>query len=218
MSERLDPGGSPEYLRPLVGALDTTTAMDIHRFEPPASGAREAAVLILFAEGPAGIDVLLTERAARMRKHSGQVAFPGGARDPEDIDPVDTALREAREEVGLDTGAVRVHAMLPDLYIPVTGFAVSPVVATGPPDYAVGELQASEVARALRVSVEALADPDNRYTVTSPSGYTGPTFIVEDLFVWGFTANVIDSVLRFGGWDREWDIERTVPLPSRFMR
>ena len=73
-------------------------------------------------------DVLLIERAHDMRSHAGQPAFPGGRVDPTDVDVVATALREAEEETGLDPSGVEVVAVLPDLFIPPSGFVVTPVL------------------------------------------------------------------------------------------
>ena len=85
---------------------------------PPASGGRPAAVLILFGTGPNGPDVLLIERAADLRKHAGQPAFPGGAIDEADCGPVPAALREAAEETGVDPDGVLVVGVMAELYIP----------------------------------------------------------------------------------------------------
>ena len=85
-------------------------------------------MLILFGEDAAhGPDVLLVERASTLRDHAGQVAFPGGSADPGDADAVATALREAEEETGLAPAGVVPLALLPELFIPPSGFVVTPV-------------------------------------------------------------------------------------------
>ena len=97
----------------------------------PARGARQSAVLALFGErldGTPGPEVLLVERAATLRSHPGQIAFPGGAVDPDDVDLADTALREAYEECGVVRDGVEVLGMLPRGARRVSGFDVTAVV------------------------------------------------------------------------------------------
>ena len=90
---------------------------------------RPAAVLVILTDGPDGPHVLLTCRAPDLTHYSGQFVFPGGAADGADRDAVDTALREAREEIGLDPASVHVIGALPTLGLPDSGFLVTPVLA-----------------------------------------------------------------------------------------
>ena len=119
----------PGWLRPIADGARAITADELTRFVPPPdSDARRGAVLMLFGEGPAGPDLLLTERAHDMRSHPGQVSFPGGSLDPTDASPAAAALREAEEETGLDPAGVEVFAELPELWLPPSNFAVTPVL------------------------------------------------------------------------------------------
>ena len=118
----------PEVLIPVMSGGDEVRLMPL---QTPTI--RPAAVLVLISPGDDGeAEVLLIERASYDGPHSGQIAFPGGAAEDEDADPVETALREAREEVGLDPAAcgLTVLGRLDDFTIPVSGFAVTPVLAT----------------------------------------------------------------------------------------
>ncbi|WP_433494488.1 NUDIX hydrolase [Micromonospora sp. CA-248089] len=204
----------PGWFDPLLGRLGTARAEDFTRIVTPESGGRESAVLVLLGEEPgAGPDVLVLQRAATLRNHAGQPAFPGGAADPEDADARATALREANEEVGLDPGSVTVLAELPRLWIPVSDFVVTPVLAWWHDPHPVHPREPAEVAHVARLPVTELVDPDNRMRVRHPSGWIGPAFSVRGMLVWGFTAGVIDRLLEMGGWSRPWPHSRVVDLP-----
>jgi 8-oxo-dGTP pyrophosphatase MutT (NUDIX family) len=209
----------PGWLEPLVRAAATAASGDFLRYGPdtPPAGGRRSAVLILLADGPAGPEVLLIQRAEQLRKHAGQPAFPGGAADPDDRGPEGTALREAAEEVGLDPAGVRVVALLPELYLAPTGFVVTPVLAWWHTPHEVGVVDPGEVARVERVPVAELTDPANRCRVRHPSGYTGPAFAVRGMVVWGFTGAVLDRLLELAGWDRPWDLDDVRDLPQRAL-
>jgi len=216
----------PEWLLPLAGAVAGISPGDHYLGRPllrrPSSLGGEAnpsAVLILFADSPAhGPDVLITERSANMRSHAGQAAFPGGRIDPledgsEDEGPIRAALREAREEAGVDPTGVRVFGELPELYLPPSDFLVTPVLAWWHTPNAAAVTSPDEVAAVHRVPVSALVDPANRFRLQHRSGYRGPAFVVDELLVWGFTAGVLDAVLRLGGWERHWEPAEVIDYP-----
>ncbi|MEU9338370.1 CoA pyrophosphatase [Streptomyces sp. NPDC048290] len=213
--------GLPQWLDPVVRCIETVEPPQLSRFLPPEDGGgRQSAVLILFGDGAGGPELLLMERASSLREHAGQPAFPGGALDPEDGDPqgdgpLRAALREAEEETGLDPAGVQLFGVLPRLYIPVSGFVVSPVLGWWREPTPVGVVDPEETARVFTVPVADLTDPENRATAVHPRGHTGPAFLVNSAVVWGFTAGIIDRLLHYSGWERPWDPDKQVPLDWR---
>lgn len=165
---------------------------------PP--GGRRAAVLVLIYPDDIGdARVVLIERPTHDgRHHSGEVSFPGGKAEPDDVDAVATALREASEEVGLDpaTAGLRVVGLLDRLWIPVSDFAVTPVVAIAPrrPDLVPAS---AEVARIIEPPLATFL-PD------APLGTVERTirgwsvryghYEVDGLSVWGATARVLSQL------------------------
>jgi 8-oxo-dGTP pyrophosphatase MutT (NUDIX family) len=230
---------APQWLRDLAAALATTPVPS--RLQPPDEGGRKSAILVLFgqhseaagsADGAAGaaddgartdgvaaaeLDLLLIQRRAGLRRHGGQPAFPGGAIEPTDTSPVQAALREAAEEVGLDPAGVEVVAAGPDLFIAHSGFQVTPVLGWWRRPVPVRVTDPAEVAGASRVRIAELADPANRLSVRHPSGFTGPAFRASGMLVWGFTAALLDELLRLGGWERPWDSGNVQDLPPDML-
>lgn len=156
-----------------------------------------AAVLVPVVDHPAGLTVLLTQRTAHLKAHSGQVAFPGGRAEPSDASPEFTALREAQEEIGLQPERVEVLARLPD-YLTRTGFRVAPVVGLVAPPL---ELRPdpNEVERIFEVPLGFLLDPRNhvrrtREIMGRTVGYWEMPY--EGNYIWGATAGMIINLCR----------------------
>jgi 8-oxo-dGTP pyrophosphatase MutT (NUDIX family) len=182
----------------------------------PGSG-RPAAVLILLCPGTRGYDLVLVEKRPDLRHHAGQIAFPGGSMEASDADPIAAALREAREEVGVRAEDVAVLGILPTAHIRRSGFDVTSVVGwwTRPGPLAVVDV--GELSAVFRVPLSHLLDPANRDTWQHPRGFTGPGFWVGDLYVWGFTAYLLDGLFELLGWAQPWDATRVSEIPSRFL-
>lgn len=203
----------PAWWEPLRSRVATSRLEDFTRFPVPPDRGRPSAVLVLLGEQDGRPDVLVAERAAGMRTHAGQVAFPGGASEEGDAGPAATALREAYEEVGVEGSSVTVVAELPRIWIPVSDFLVTPVLAWWHAPHPVYPRDPAEVARVARLPVPELVDPVNRLQVRHHSGYIGPAFQVDGMLVWGFTAGVLATLLELAGWAKPWPVDRVAELP-----
>ena len=145
---------------------------------------RRAAVLVLLTDGVGGPHVLLTSRAPDLTHYAGRLVFPGGAADPSDRDPVDTALREASEEIGLDPASVQVIGALPAFGLPESGFLVTPVLAWSAGPRFVHRPNPAEVAAVRTVPVGSpvpLAVPSAAGAVTEHGTVGVMTSTVLDL-------------------------------------
>ncbi len=210
----------PEWLHPVEAGTRSITVHDLTRFMPPEdSDPRRGAVLMLFGEGPEGPDLLLTERAHHMRSHPGQVSFPGGSIDAGET-PIQAALREAEEETGLDPSGVAVFAELPELWLPPSNFAVTPVLAWWRDPSPVSVMSPDEVHEVYRVPLKELLAPEHRIGVRHPSGWVGPGFLIGDdknVICWGFTAGIISRLFDFLGWSEHLADPPMHELPSYML-
>jgi 8-oxo-dGTP pyrophosphatase MutT (NUDIX family) len=160
---------------------------------------RPAAVLVLIVPGPGDeAHVILTERVVGGRYHSGEVSFPGGRAEPEDADPTATALREAAEEIALDPVAAGVHVLgrLEQVWIPVSGFRISPILAFAERRPALHPAEA-EVARILEAPLSgflpgAPIEMVERTIGDWPLRYGA--YPVDGLLIWGATARILGQL------------------------
>ena len=171
-------------------------AGDVLEGEALGPGITPAAVLVAVVER-ADPGVLLTLRPDTMRKHAGQVSFPGGRIDPGDDGPVAAALREAEEEIGLRPDQVEVIG-LADRYVTVTGFEVTPVVGIVPPDLPLTPYP-GEVAALFEAPLHYLLDPAHQQERTAQwRGRERHYYEIEweGRRIWGATAAMIVNLSR----------------------
>lgn len=157
-----------------------------------------AAVLVPLVERPEGLTVLLTQRTVHLEHHAGQISFPGGRAEEHDRSPVETALREAEEEIGLHRRSVREIAGFLDLYQTVTGFLVTPVVGFVEPPFDL-TLDAFEVAEAFEVPLAFVLDPrHHEYRSMYYKGQQRRYYVIpyENRFIWGATAAMLVGFAR----------------------
>ncbi len=160
--------------------------------------ARPAAVLAPLYVHAGEWHVLLTQRTDTVEDHKGQVAFPGGRADPGDAGPVDTALREAEEEIGLRRGDVTILGQLDEL-LTVTQYRVTPIVGRMPWPYEL-RLSARELSAAFGVPLRWLGDPANLVTEQREPLVPGPPvavyyFYYQGFTIWGATARMLLNLL-----------------------
>lgn len=141
--------------------------------------------------------VLLTQRTSHLRHHAGQISFPGGRAEPDDASPATTALREANEEIGLETDQVEIVGYLPE-YRTGTGYQITPVVALIRQPFE-ARPEPDEVAEIFEVPLDFLLDARNVEEHTKEiNGVLRKFFALryEDRFIWGATAGIIVMLAR----------------------
>jgi len=156
---------------------------------------RDAAVLVPVVDDGDDAKVILTQRTATLRKHSGQIAFPGGGIDPEDVSPEQAALREAEEEIGLDRSYVETLARLPNYYA-ATGFRITPVLSVVKRGFEL-KLNPTEVDDVFEVPLSFLMNEANHQRGSREWNGTERHFYLmpyEDRNIWGITAGILRTI------------------------
>ena len=165
------------------------------KFTPNAES-KDAAVLVPIVAREHGLTVLLTQRALHLRHHPGQISFPGGRKDPEDVDFIATALRESYEEIGLEPGLVTPLGWLPKHHT-ITNYSVYPLVGLIENINRL-KLNPDEVAEAFEVPLQHFLSRKNHYTVR-PNFKNGKHRVhfmpYQNKMIWGATAAILDKLI-----------------------
>jgi 8-oxo-dGTP pyrophosphatase MutT (NUDIX family) len=168
--------------------------------EPSLHPLTPAAVLVPLVERAGGFTVLLTQRTAHLTAHAGQISFPGGRIEATDRDPIDAALRETEEEVGLPRGHVETIGRL-DTYVTGTGFTITPIVGFISAPYPM-KPDPFEVAEVFEVPLSFVLDPRNHQTQSREAKGRVRTFFVlpyEHRYIWGATAGMLVNLAELLG-------------------
>lgn len=176
-------------LRPVLLDPEEAAALDVH-------GRIDAAVLVpLFAIAGGGLGVVLTRRREDLRRHAGEISFPGGRQDLEEDDLRETALREAREEIGLPGEAVDLIGALQPTPTIATNYAVYPFVGLIEPGHEWAP-SAFEVAEVLEFPLAELsAGYERRRLLRRGVPFRTDTYVVGEHLVWGATARILADLL-----------------------
>lgn len=162
--------------------------------ERPGGPGKPAAVLIAIIRRP-DPTILLTRRSTALRNHSGQIAFPGGRIDPADSGPLDAALREASEEIGLDRSRVLPVGYL-DIYLTSSGYRVVPVIALVEPGFQLA-LNPAEVDTVFECPLAYAMDPDRHRQETREWRGAMRTYYAipyREHYIWGVTAGILRTL------------------------
>ena len=211
----LQPLQAPRWMQPLLEDPDPSL------LPPLAPSTDKAAAVLMLLKGtkhphtadepPSDTGLVVTHRSPRMRSHAGQMAFPGGRVDPEDISVVDAALREAWEETGLDRRSVTPVASWRPSRVAVNHHPIHPILAYWDHPHELYPASEDEVNDVFVADIDELVDPQTRISVGFRD-YVGPAFRVSGYLIWGYTGMLIHGMFRAAGWEKPWEEDRVLDL------
>ena len=181
--------GLADELRPLLLSQEEAAALDTH-------GRIDAAVLVPLYRHGADLHAVFTKRRDDLRRHPGEISFPGGRQDSDEEDLRDTALREAEEEIGLAPTAVELVGALPPTPTFVTNYRIHPFVGVIEPGME-WTLSAREVAEVMELSLpDLIAGYGKRRLVRRGVPIRTDTYVVGEQLIWGATARIVGDLLK----------------------
>jgi 8-oxo-dGTP pyrophosphatase MutT (NUDIX family) len=189
-----------ELNNPLPGKSAYDKLLPPERPPEPPSGVtkiNQAGVLLLLFPDKGKLNTVLIRRPSFMKHHAGQIAFPGGQFESKDKNLMETALREAAEEIGINTGQVEIIGQLSTLYVKVSNFSIQPFIGWSPavPSF---QFDTNEVTGIHVIQVDDLLNPKTLQSqkVDTSNGFNEfPGFLVDDVFIWGATAMILSEFI-----------------------
>jgi 8-oxo-dGTP pyrophosphatase MutT (NUDIX family) len=174
---------------------------ELEKYKASVNQQKSAVLVLIYLDNYSNqLHLVLTKRSSKLRKHSGQISFPGGKMDKSDASIEETALREAEEEIGIDRNSnIEIIGSLSPLLIPVTGFKVFPIVAFSH-DKPAFYINDDEVEELLLVKLDDIISSKNIKQkvfskTTSAKGHLAPYFNVNNVEVWGATAMILSELI-----------------------
>lgn len=196
IEERLqDSRPAANHLNALPAGIAAEMEPALRQYFPPSPVA--AAVLIPIVDHPSGLTVLFTQRAAHLRQHAGQISFPGGRMEPTDVGPLEAALRETEEEIGLSREHVTFAGYL-DPHLVLSGYWITPVIGFVQPGFAL-KLDEREVEATFEVPLTHILDQANHRSRERHIGGTAVQVYdipFGDRNIWGATAGILMALYR----------------------
>jgi 8-oxo-dGTP pyrophosphatase MutT (NUDIX family) len=197
----MDLSNSKEVIQALRERLEVVEHADglVDALESYRPTARKASVLMALFEQHNEVYLAFIRRAITLRAHRGEIAFPGGAVDATDVSLIQTAMREAQEEIGLDPSRVEVLGIMQPVFTVVSNFLITPVVGYLPEGTGLLQLQTSEVSEVLLLPLQGLADPAIFHTeewIRDGMRRTVYFYDYGSYRIWGATARILNGLLQ----------------------
>jgi 8-oxo-dGTP pyrophosphatase MutT (NUDIX family) len=188
-----------ELSNPLPGKTAHSKVLPPDRILDPPAGlnVNQAGVLLLLFPDKGKLNTVFIRRPSFMKNHAGQIAFPGGQLESKDKDLMETALREAVEEIGINAGEVEIIGQLSPIYVNVSNFLIQPFIglSLNVPAF---QIDTNEVTGIHIIPIEDFVNPGTLQSqkVDTTHGFNDfPGYLIDDIFIWGATAMILSEFI-----------------------